>query len=84
MLRALAALSSAETDTELSGALSQLSTVQEKMEKVHADQATADFYQLSEMVKDYVGLVGAVKDVFQVSDVVLFAKFTPYLSPRYN
>ena len=30
-------------------------------------QATADFYQLSEMVKDYVGLVGAVKDVFQVT-----------------
>lgn len=63
--RALAALSSAETDTELSGALSKLSVVQEKMEKVHSDQATADFYQLSEMVKDYVGLVGAVKDVFQ-------------------
>ena len=36
--RALAALSSAETDTELSGALSKLSVVQEKMEKVHSDQ----------------------------------------------
>ena len=36
------------------------------MASVHAEQASADFYHLAEMVKDYVGLVAAVKDVFQV------------------
>ena len=30
-------------------------------------QASADFYFLSELIKDYIGLVGAVKDAFQVS-----------------
>lgn len=66
LAKALAALSTAEEDSELSGALSQLSAVQEKMELIHSEQASADFYQLSEMVKDHVGMVGAVKDVFQV------------------
>ena len=40
---------------------------QEKLEEVHYEQATADFYYLSELIKDYIGLVGAVKDVFAVS-----------------
>ena len=51
----------------LSSAIAQLSTVQEKLEEVHYEQATADFYYLSELIKDYIGLVGAVKDVFAVS-----------------
>ena len=41
-------------------------TVQEKIEQIHMEQANADFYYLSEMIKDYIGLVGAVKEVFQV------------------
>ena len=53
----------------LSSAIAQLSTVQEKLEEVHYEQATADFYYLSELIKDYIGLVGAVKDVFAVSFV---------------
>ena len=40
---------------------------QEKLEEVHYEQATADFYYLSELIEDYIGLVGAVKDVFAVS-----------------
>lgn len=65
--KSLAVLSGLEENTELSGALAQLSGVQEKVEHVHGEQASADFYLLSELIKDYIGLVGAVKDVFQVS-----------------
>ena len=31
-----------------------------------SNMLNADFYYLSEMIKDYIGLVGAVKEVFQV------------------
>ncbi|TRY76925.1 hypothetical protein TCAL_10147 [Tigriopus californicus] len=63
--KSLAVLSGLEENTELSGALAHLSGVQEKVEHVHGEQASADFYLLSELIKDYIGLVGAVKDVFQ-------------------
>merc|ERR1719192_652858 len=62
--RSLAILSGSEDNSALSGAIAQLSTVQEKIEAIHHDQAHADFYYLSELIKDYIGLVGAVKDVF--------------------
>jgi len=62
--RSLAILSGSEENSALSSAIAQLSTVQEKLEEVHYEQATADFYYLSELIKDYIGLVGAVKDVF--------------------
>ena len=65
--KSLAVLSGSEENSGLSSAIAQLSTVQEKLEQVHYEQATADFYYLSELIKDYIGLVGAVKDVFQVS-----------------
>ena len=67
----LAVLSGSEENSALSSAIAQLSTVQEKLEEVHYEQATADFYYLSELIKDYIGLVGAVKDVFAVSTVPL-------------
>jgi len=63
--RSLAVLSGSEENSALSGAIAQLSTVQEKIEQIHMEQANADFYYLSEMIKDYIGLVGAVKEVFQ-------------------
>ena len=34
-------------------------------------KASADFYFLSELIKDYIGRVGAVKDAFQVLFVFL-------------
>ena len=34
------------------------------MEKVHEQQAKDDFYLLSELIHDYIGIVGAVKDAF--------------------
>ena len=64
--KSLTQLSGCEKNSELAGALAHLSDVQGKVEKVHGDQAMADFYQLSELIKDYIGLVSAVKDAFQV------------------
>ena len=64
-------MSGSEENSALSSAIAQLSTVQEKLEEVHYEQATADFYYLSELIKDYIGLVGAVKDVFAVSIFLL-------------
>lgn len=34
------------------------------MEGLHAEQANVDFFVLAETIKDYVGLLGAVKEVF--------------------
>jgi len=59
--RAVATLGTAEEHTSLARALSQLSEVQEKVESVHQAQSDTDFYVLSELIHDYVGMVHAVK-----------------------
>jgi hypothetical protein len=65
--RSLAVLSGSEENSALSGALAHLSTVHEKCEQIQNEQAAAEFYYLSELIKDHIGLVGAVKEVFHVS-----------------
>ena len=50
-----------EEHTALSRALSQLAELQERVERLHSQQADNDFYMLAEMLKDYVMLLGAVK-----------------------
>jgi len=62
--KSCALLSNAEEHTGLSRALSHLAEVEEKVEQVHVEQANGDFFQLSETIRDYVALLGAVKDVF--------------------
>ena len=57
-------LGSAEDNTKLAAALQQLADVEEKVEKVHEQQAKDDFFLLSELIHDYIGIVGAVKDAF--------------------
>jgi len=64
MSKSLDVLSGTEENSGLSGAIAQLSSVQEKIAKIHQDQATVEFFELSELIKDYLGLVGAVKNVF--------------------
>lgn len=59
--KSAAMLGNSEDHTALSRALSQLAEVEEKMEQLHQDQATADFYFFSELLGDYVRLIGAVK-----------------------
>jgi len=61
--KSLVVLSGCEDNSKLSAALAQLADLEEKVEKVHEDQAKADFFLLSELVKDYIGITGAVKDV---------------------
>ena len=66
--KSLAVLSGSEENSGLASAISQLSNVNERIAGVHADvQATAEFYDLSELIKDYIGLIGAVKDIMHVS-----------------
>ena len=67
MSKSLAVLSGTEENSGLSGAIAQLSSVHERIANIHQDQATVEFFELSELIKDYLGLVGAVKNVFHVS-----------------
>ena len=62
--KSCALLSNAEEHTGLSRALSHLAEVEEKVEQVHVEQANGDFFQLSETIRDYVALLGAVKVQF--------------------
>jgi len=61
--KSLAVLSGSEENSGLSAAVSQLSSVHEKIASVHNEQASAEFYELSELIKDYLGLIAAVKDI---------------------
>lgn len=63
--KSVAMLGNAEEHTSLSRALSQLAEIEEKVDQLHMDQADADFFVLAELIKDYVNLMGAVKNVFQ-------------------
>ncbi|KAK0136595.1 Sorting nexin-2 [Merluccius polli] len=62
--KSAAMLGNSEDHTALSRALSQLAEVEEKMEQLHHDQASADFYLLSELLADYIRLITSVKGVF--------------------
>uniref|UniRef100_U5ERM9 Putative sorting nexin 1 n=1 Tax=Corethrella appendiculata TaxID=1370023 RepID=U5ERM9_9DIPT len=62
--KSAAMLSTCEEHTGLSQALSQLADVEEKIELLRSEQANSDLYILSESMKDYIGLFGAIKDVF--------------------
>lgn len=62
--KSLGLLGSAEDNSKLATAIAQLAEVEEKVEKVHEQQAKDDFFLLSELVHDHIGLVGAVKDAF--------------------
>ncbi|XP_049284922.1 sorting nexin-2 isoform X1 [Anopheles funestus] len=62
--KSAALLSTCEEHTGLSQALSQLADVEEKVELLRSEQANSDLYILSETIKDYIGLFGAIKDVF--------------------
>jgi len=65
--RAVATLGTAEEHTSLARTLSQLSEVEEKVESVHQAQSDADFYVLAELIRDYIGMVHAVKVLCVIS-----------------
>lgn len=57
-------LSSAEEHSGLSRALSDLAELEEKIEHIQQEQASKDFYVLAETLKEYIGLITAVKATF--------------------
>ncbi|XP_048259704.1 sorting nexin-2-like isoform X2 [Haliotis rufescens] len=62
--KSAAMLGSVEEHTALSRALSQLAETEEKIEQLHREQAEHDFFTMAELMKDYISLIGAVKEVF--------------------
>jgi len=62
--KSIAMLGNCEEHTSLSCALSQLAETEEKLEQLYGQQVNSDFYYLAELVKDYINLIGVVKDVF--------------------
>lgn len=54
-------LGSAEDNTALSRALSQLAEVEDKMEQLHQDQANNDTFSFAELIADFIRLLGAVR-----------------------
>ncbi|XP_041794240.1 sorting nexin-1a [Chelmon rostratus] len=62
--KSTAMLGSAEDNTALSRALSQLAEVEDKMEQLHQDQAANDTFSFAEVIADYIRLLGAVRGSF--------------------
>nr|XP_040019487.1 sorting nexin-1a isoform X1 [Gasterosteus aculeatus aculeatus]XP_040019488.1 sorting nexin-1a isoform X1 [Gasterosteus aculeatus aculeatus] len=62
--KSTAMLGSAEDNTALSRALSQLAEVEDKMEQLHQEQAANDTFSFAELIADYVRLLGAVRGSF--------------------
>ncbi|XP_034943121.1 sorting nexin-2 [Chelonus insularis] len=62
--KSIAVLGHGEDGVSLGRALAQLAETLEKVEVVRRAQANSDLYQFGEMLRDYVALIGAIKDVF--------------------
>ncbi|XP_061671255.1 sorting nexin-1-like isoform X2 [Syngnathoides biaculeatus] len=61
--KSMAMLGNSEDNTALSRALSQLAEVEDKMEQLHQEQASSDFFIFAEVLADYIRLLGAVRNV---------------------
>ncbi|KAH0539525.1 sorting nexin-2 isoform X2 [Cotesia glomerata] len=62
--KSIAVLGHGEVGVSLGRALAQLAETLEKVEVVRRAQSNSDLYQFGEMLRDYVALIGAIKDVF--------------------
>ncbi|XP_008335272.1 sorting nexin-1 isoform X1 [Cynoglossus semilaevis] len=62
--KSMAMLGNSEDNTALSRALSQLAEVEDKLEHLHHEQAASDFFILTELLADYIRLLGAVRGCF--------------------
>ncbi|KAI5100163.1 sorting nexin 1 [Silurus meridionalis] len=62
--KSVAMLGSSEDNTALSRALSQLAEVEDRVEQLHQDQASNDFFIFAEHFADYIRLLGAVRACF--------------------
>ncbi|XP_043933396.1 sorting nexin-1-like [Protopterus annectens] len=62
--KSVAMLGSAEDNTALSRALSQLADLEEKIEQLNQEQANNDFFLLAEHLGDYIRLLSAIREAF--------------------
>ena len=62
--KSAAILANSEEQLNLSRALSQLGEVYEKIEQIYLEQSNADYFVMSELVKDYVCLFDNIKEIF--------------------
>jgi len=62
--KSAAILSNSEEHTGLARAMAQLADVEDKVEQMHSDQANLDFFVFSELLRDYISLIGSVKEAF--------------------
>ncbi|KAH0945191.1 hypothetical protein HN011_006424 [Eciton burchellii] len=62
--KSIAVLGHGEAGPSLGRALAQLAETLEKVEVIRKKQSNSDLYQFGEMLRDYVALIGAIKDVF--------------------
>ncbi|XP_023694013.1 sorting nexin-1 [Paramormyrops kingsleyae] len=62
--KSVAMLGSSEDNTALSRALSQLAEVEDRMEQLHQEQASSDFFVFAELLADYIRLLGGVRGCF--------------------
>lgn len=63
-VKSVATLGNTEENDTLSRALSRLSEVEEKIEALQQEQVQKDLYVFGETVKDYIGLLAAIRDSF--------------------
>ena len=59
-----AILANSEEQLNLSRALSQLGEIYEKIDMIYAEQANSDYFMFGELIKDYIGLLDNIKEVF--------------------
>lgn len=66
--KGLAVLSNVEENKSVSHALARLSEVEEKVGQLHQQQYREDLFLITETIKDYVGLMNSVRQMFQMRD----------------
>jgi sorting nexin-1/2 len=62
--KSAAILANSEEQLNLSRALCQLGEIYEKIEQIYLEQSNADYFVMSELVKDYVCLFDNIKEIF--------------------
>lgn len=61
LAKALAVVATEDEHTVLKQVMSKLSTVEESIQQIYEEQADSDFFTFSELLKDYLSLISAVK-----------------------
>ncbi|XP_003386746.1 PREDICTED: sorting nexin-2-like isoform X1 [Amphimedon queenslandica] len=64
LVKNLAMLANVEENNSVSRALTRLSEVEEKVESLHSEQSNVDLYVFGETIRDYVALLGSLRETF--------------------